>query len=31
VWNSDAAQRLFEALASDTAIPADVLEAGQIS
>ena len=26
VWNSDAASRLFEALASDEAVPADVLE-----
>lgn len=29
VWDSDAATRLFEALASDTAVPQDVLEAGQ--
>jgi LCP family protein required for cell wall assembly len=29
VWNSDAASRLFEALASDTAVPQDVLDAAQ--
>jgi LCP family protein required for cell wall assembly len=29
VWNSDAASRLFTALASDEAVPADVLEAAQ--
>lgn len=29
-WNSDAASRLFEALAADTPIPEDVLEAGRI-
>jgi LCP family protein required for cell wall assembly len=29
-WDSDAASRLFEALAADTAIPEDVLEAGRI-
>ena len=28
VWNSDAASRLFEALAADDAVPADVLDAG---
>lgn len=30
VWNDDAAGRLFEALATDSPIPADVLEAGAI-
>jgi LCP family protein required for cell wall assembly len=29
VWNSDAADRLFTALAADEAVPPDVLEAGQ--
>jgi len=29
-WDSDAASRLFEALAADVEVPADVLEAGQI-
>lgn len=29
VWDSDAASRLFEALAADTAIPQDVLDAGR--
>ncbi|CAN3131451.1 Cell envelope-related function transcriptional attenuator common domain-containing protein [Mycobacterium sp. smrl_JER01] len=29
VWDSQAAQRLFTALASDTPVPQDVLEAGQ--
>jgi LCP family protein required for cell wall assembly len=28
VWNDDAARRLFEALATDSAIPPDVLDAG---
>jgi len=28
VWNSDEASRLFEALAADNAVPADVLESG---
>ncbi len=28
LWNSDAASRLFEALAADDAVPADVLDAG---
>ncbi|WP_422743895.1 LCP family protein [Mycobacterium sp. WMMD1722] len=30
VWDSDAAARLFGALADDSAVPADVLDAGQI-
>ena len=30
VWNSDAATRLFQALASDSPIPQDVLDAGEI-
>ena len=28
LWNSDSASRLFEALAADDAVPAEVLEAG---
>ncbi len=30
VWNTDAAARLFHALATDTAVPQDVLDAGNI-
>ena len=30
VWNSELATRLFEALATDSAVPQDVLDAGQI-
>lgn len=30
VWNTDAAARLFESLAADTAVPEDVLDAGNI-
>jgi hypothetical protein len=29
VWNHDAAGRLFAALASDEAVPPDVLDAGK--
>lgn len=29
MWDSDTASRLFEALAADTAVPQDVIEAGQ--
>jgi LCP family protein required for cell wall assembly len=29
IWDSDAAGRLFEALATDTPVPSDVLDAGQ--
>jgi len=28
VWDSDAAQRLFGALASDSPVPGDLLESG---